>query len=239
MPNTILTPGYNLGLSPRQLKQTLGRQGGQEITAYLPDPSKFTGVAGTEYAQGTAPNLQYVADTIYKQYKDVSGNIFELVPSGFPAGLSDPRTYLKQISGAPQGYAQTPQELLSSFRNFTPLGTGSIFENVAKSPDYSDTTLWQKTPYMGGSQVTYIGPKGGPSDPDKGFTNINAGLSNVQAPANIQQAGSQVITSPSVSSVQAGLNDLMAKIAREGITDASGKVLLPAGAYNPTTGQIN
>lgn len=128
-----LTPGYNLGLSQTQLKQTLGNQGGQPIAAYLPDPSKFTGIPGTEYAQGTAPNLRYVADTIYKQYRDASGNTFELVPSSNPAGLSDPGTFLRQISGAPQGYAQTPQELLSSFKNFTPLGTGSIFENVAKN----------------------------------------------------------------------------------------------------------
>ena len=74
-----LTPGMNVGLSPQQLKQTLGGQGGQEIVAYLPDPSQFTGVAGTEYAPGSAPNLQYVSDTIHQQYTDKAGNLFQLM----------------------------------------------------------------------------------------------------------------------------------------------------------------
>ena len=36
MPNIALTPGQNIGLTPRQLKQTLGNQGGQAMTAYIP-----------------------------------------------------------------------------------------------------------------------------------------------------------------------------------------------------------
>ena len=112
-----LSPGQNVGLQPRKLRQTLGNQGGQEITAYVPDPTQFTGVAGTEYAQGSAPNLRYVADTVFKQYKDQQGNLFELVPSQNPGGLSDPSTYLRQLSGAPQGYAQTPQDILRTSTN--------------------------------------------------------------------------------------------------------------------------
>ncbi len=96
---------------------------------------------------------------------------------------------------------------------------------------YADTTLWQKTPYMGGSQVTYIGPKGGPQDPDKGFT----GLSNVQAPANIQQASSPVITS---QSIQTGLDDLLRRIQTEGITGAKGEVLLAPNSLQTQGGQI-
>ena len=65
---------------------------------------------------------------------------------------------------------------------------------------YADTTLWKKTPYMGGSQVTYIGPKGGPNDPDKGTG---------QTPPNIQQAGSQVGQTYTVKS-----GDTLSKIAQ-------------------------
>ena len=36
MGNLQLTPGQNIGLSQRKLRQTLGGQGGQAITAYIP-----------------------------------------------------------------------------------------------------------------------------------------------------------------------------------------------------------
>ena len=36
MGNLQLTPGQNIGLTPRQFKQTLDGQGGQAMTAYIP-----------------------------------------------------------------------------------------------------------------------------------------------------------------------------------------------------------
>ncbi len=100
---------------------------------------------------------------------------------------------------------------------------------------YADTTLWQKTPYMGGSQVTYIGPKGGPQDPDKG---INTGLSNVQAPA-MTQAGSNIgnASIPTASTINQGIQDLLKRIQTEGITQG-GKQILAPGSLATSGGQI-
>ena len=207
-----LTPGMNVGLSPQQLKQTLGGQGGQEIVAYLPDPSQFTGVAGTEYAPGSAPNLQYVSDTIHQQYTDKAGNLFQLMPSNNPGGLSDPGTYLKQISGAPTGYAQTPQELLSSFKNFTPLNGGSIYENVAKNEKFNILPGETEQDYYKRTGVGYSPAFGG------------------QMPGPII---------PTAQSISQGLEALIADINKSGITQ-NGKQIVAPGAYgnNPQTGQF-
>ena len=42
MGNLQLTPGQNIGLSQRKLRQTLGGQGGQAMTAYIPTEGELS-----------------------------------------------------------------------------------------------------------------------------------------------------------------------------------------------------
>jgi len=135
-------------------------------------------------------------------FSDAALTRINQIGAPLPASLGD----ASQKAQAQQ-YLTDWTNILGQYQTKLPTATPATLNDP-----YSDKNLWAKTPYMGGSQVTYIGPAGGPQDPNKG------GLSNVQAPANIQQTASTVPNASVPTAVQSYTvksGDTLSKIAQQ------------------------